>query len=248
MTDRVALVTGGTSGIGAESAKAFARAGYGVVLSGRREAEGNQVASEIESAGGQALFVRADASVEDDAVRLVETTLERFGRLDAAFNNAGIEGDVHRPSHEQSHENFRRVFDINVWGVLCNMKHQIPAMLERGGGSIVNNASVAGLVGFGGMSVYSASKHAVVGLTRNAALEYATQGIRVNAVAPGPIETEMYERFADDETKAMIASIVPTQRAGKVAEIATAVVWLADPANSYTTGQTIAIDGGYTAQ
>ena len=164
---------------------------------------------------------------------LVEQTVSTYGRLDAAFNNAGVEGDLFRPSHEHTKANFDHVFNINVWGVLAAMAAEIPAMLESGGGSIVNNASIAGLVGFPGMAVYTASKHAVVGLTRNAALEYAGQGIRVNAVAPGPIESEMFDRFANDELRESMNQMIPMGRVGKGDEIASAVRWLLDPANSY---------------
>jgi NAD(P)-dependent dehydrogenase (short-subunit alcohol dehydrogenase family) len=244
----VALVTGATSGIGAATAKALGAADYRVVLAGRRADKGRAIVQEIQRAGGQAAFFATDVS-EPDAVRsLVGKTLETFGRLDAAFNNAGIEGDLFVPVHQQTPDNVRRVFDVNVEAVLNCMKAEIAAMLEHGGGAIVNNASVAGVVGFPGMSVYTASKHAVVGFSRGAALEYAKQGIRVNAVAPGPIETEMFERFANDEVRAQIQATVPMGRMGRPDEIASAVLWLVDPRNSYTTGQVIAVDGGFTAQ
>ena len=244
----VILVTGATSGIGAATAKAFAAAGHRVVLSGRRADKGEAVVAEIEKAGGEATFFASDISQPEEIQRLVDNTLETYGRLDVAFNNAGIEGDSFIPTHEQTTENFRAVFETNVEAVLNSMKAEIPAMLKNGGGSIINNASIAGLLGFNGMSVYTASKHAVVGLTRNAALEYAQQGIRVNAVAPGPIETEMYDRFANDEVREQINMMVPMGRPGTGEEIASAVQWLADPRNSYTTGQVIAVDGGFTTQ
>ncbi len=244
----VILVTGATSGIGAATAKAFAAAGHRVVLAGRRADKGLAVVDAIRAEGGEATFFPADVSNPEEVQSLVDKTLETYGRLDAAFNNAGVEGDTLVPFHEQSAENYRHVFDVNVEAVLNCMKAQVPAMLQSGGGAIVNNASIAGLVGFNGMSVYGASKHAVIGLTRNAALEYAQQGIRVNAVAPGPIETEMYDRFANDEVREQINTMVPMGRSGTAEEVASAVVWLADPANSYTTGQVIAVDGGFTAQ
>ena len=247
-TSQVLLVTGATSGIGAATAKSFAADGHRVVLSGRRADKGEALVSEIRAAGGEATFVRTDVSNPEELQALVDRTLETYGRLDVAFNNAGVEGDSFVPTADQSSENYRHVFDVNVEAVLNSMKAEIPAMLQSGGGSIVNNASIAGLLGFNGMGVYTASKHAVVGLTRNAALEYAPQGIRVNAVAPGPIETEMYDRFATDEVREQIAMMVPMGRAGQPEEIASAVQWLADPRNSYTTGQVIAVDGGYTAQ
>jgi NAD(P)-dependent dehydrogenase (short-subunit alcohol dehydrogenase family) len=243
----VILVTGATSGIGAATAKSFAARGHRVVLAGRRADKGQAVVDEIRAAGGEATFFTTDVSNPAEIQSLVENTIGTYGRLDAAFNNAGVEGDAFVPMHEQSAENFRRVFDVNVEAVLNCMKAEIGAMLETGGGAIVNNASIAGLVGFNGMSVYTASKHAVIGLTRNAALEYAQQGIRVNAVAPGPIETEMYGRLAD-EIREQIKTMVPMGRPGQPEEIASAVMWLADPANSYTTGQVIAVDGGFTTQ
>lgn len=245
---QVVLVTGGTSGIGEATARAFASKGHKVVLVGRRAEKGEAVATSIREAGGEATFIAADLSQEGQAQRVVDETIEKYGRLDVAFNNAGVEGDAFVPTHEQTTENYRRVFDVNVESVLDSMKAQIPAMLEKGGGAIVNNASIAGLLGFNGMSVYAASKHAVVGLTRNAALEYAPHGLRVNAVAPGPIETEMYDRFANDDVRAQINTMVPMGRAGRPEEIASAVLWLCDADNTYTTGQVIAVDGGFTAQ
>ena len=245
---KVVLVTGATSGIGAATAEAFAAAGNRVVLSGRRADKGEELVAKIRAAGGEATFVQADVSDPEQIKSLVGRTLETYGRLDVAFNNAGVEGDSFVPTADQTAENYRQVFDINVEGVLNSMKAQIPAMLESGGGAIVNNASIAGLLGFNGMSVYAASKHAVVGLTRNAALEYAQAGIRVNAVAPGPIETEMYDRFADEAVREQVNAMVPMGRSGQPEEIASAVLWLADPKNSYTTGQVIAVDGGFTSQ
>ncbi|MDA3959606.1 MAG: SDR family oxidoreductase [Planctomycetota bacterium] len=247
--DRVALVTGATSGIGAATAQTFAKAGYRVVLAGRRADKGEAVAATINDAGGEATFVQTDVADVDQIKRLIDTTESTYGRLDAAFNNAGIEGDLFVPLHTSTVDNYQRVFDINVRGVMVSMQHQIPLMLKTGGGSIINNSSIAGVVGFQGMSIYTASKHAVIGFTKGAALEYAKSGIRVNAVGPGAIETEMYGRFAADKaTQDMMASLHPVGRAGKPEEIASAVLWLADPANSFTTGQAINVDGGFTAQ
>lgn len=243
----VVLITGATSGIGAATALAFGRAGWRVALAGRRAEQGDAVAKQIRDLGAEALFVATDVTDRSALDRLVERTVKQFGRLDAAFNNAGVEGDVFVPTHEQRMENYTNVFDVNVRALLASMQAEIPAILKSGGGAIVNNASIAGLTGFGGMGVYAASKSAVVGLTRTAALDYATQGLRINAVAPGPIETDMYDRFATEEVKAAIRQRVPMGRAGTPAEIASAVLWLCDPTNTYTTGQIIAVDGGFTA-
>ena len=189
--------------------------------------------------------------MDDDAQvqALVDVTVAKYGRLDIAFNNAGIEGDPFVPLHEQSLDNYERVFRTNVRSVLGSMKAQIPAMLADGGGSIINNASVAGMIGFGGMSVYTASKHAVVGLSRAAALEYSAQGVRVNAVAPGAIETDMYDRFAtEDEVKQQLTSLHPIGRVGRADEVAKAVTWLASDESSFVTGTVLPVDGGFTTQ
>jgi NAD(P)-dependent dehydrogenase (short-subunit alcohol dehydrogenase family) len=204
---KVALVTGGTSGIGKATATAFARAGAKVVLSGRREKEGAQVVAEIKKLGGEAAFVRADVAKDADVKAMVDFTVDKFGRLDIAFNNAGVEWKG--PLEQATEEEYRRIFDINVWGVLNSMRHEIPVMLKNGGGAIVNTSSVAGHVGLAQVSVYIASKHAVEGLTRSVALEFAKQNIRINAVAPGPIATDMWDRFAGEELTAQVTSLVP---------------------------------------
>src|SRR6266478_3015688 len=206
---KVALVTGGNAGIGREAALAFAKQGAQVVVSGRRETEGNAVIAEIEASGGEAIFIKTDVSKESDVKAMIERTLAKFGRLDCAFNNAGIEQTL-TPLPDQTEETYDQIMDINVKGVWLSLKHEIPAMLKTGGGAIVNNASIAGLLGFATAPVYAASKHAVVGLTKAGALEYAKQNLRVNAVTPGAIETRMFHDFATTpEVKQMLESAHP---------------------------------------
>lgn len=248
-TDKVALVTGGTSGIGRETAIAFAREGARVVIAGRREKEGAETVALIQQAGSQGLFVKTDVSQETDVQAMVEKTLHAFGRIDAAFNNAGIEGTPFVPTHQQTVDNYQQVMNINVLGVLLCMKHQIPALQKSGGGAIVNNASVTGTVGMAGMSVYVASKHAVLGLTKSTALELAKENIRVNAVSPGLTESEMFDRFASlGSSREVVAGLTPNGRIATAAEVAAAVLFLCSPAASYITGSNLAIDGGWTAQ
>src|SRR5919197_827301 len=243
---KVALVTGGTSGIGKATAVAFARAGAKVVLSGRREKEGASVVNEIKKLGGDAAFVRTDIAKDADVKAMVDFTVEKFGRLDLAFNNAGVEWKG--PLHQAAEAEYRRVFDINVWGVLNSMRHEIPAMLKNGSGAIVNNSSVAGHVGMGEVSIYIASKHAVEGLTKSVALEFARQNIRVNAVAPGVIATDMFDRFAGKELGDQITSMIPVGRRGVSEEIAAAVLYLCSDDAKFTTGTSLVVDGGRIAQ
>jgi len=244
---KVALVTGGTSGIGKTTAIAFARAGAKVVLSGRREKEGAQVVAEIRKLGGDAAFVRADVAKDADVTAMVKFAVDKFGRLDIAFNNAGVEWQG--PLERATEAEYRRIFDINVWGVLNSMRHEIPAMLKNGGGAIVNTSSVAGHVGLAQVSVYIASKHAVEGLTKALALEFAKQNIRVNAVAPAGVATDMVDRFAgkEGETRDYLTSLHPVGRIGTTDEIAAAVLYLASDAAKFTTGTSLVVDGGFIA-
>jgi NAD(P)-dependent dehydrogenase (short-subunit alcohol dehydrogenase family) len=248
LQDKIALVTGGTSGIGRATAIAYAKAGAKVVVSGRREKEGLETVELIRKAGGEGTFVQADVSVPTDIEKLIAKTVETYGRLDIAFNNAGTEGRVRAPLADQDDDDFDQIWSVNVKGVYLSMKHEIPAMLKNGGGVIVNNASIAGVIGFPTAATYVASKHAVIGLTKHAALEYAQQGIRANAVAPGAIETGMLDRFAEDVPREMMVSLHPMGRLGKADEIADPVVWLSSPQSAFVTGQTVAVDGGFTAQ
>ena len=244
---KVVLVTGGTSGIGKTTAIEFARAGAKVVLTGRREKEGAQVVAEIKKLGGDAAFVRADVAKDADVKAMVDFTVDKYGRLDVAFNNAGVEWKG--PLDQATEAEYRRVFDTNVWGVLNSMRHEIPVMLKNGGGAIVNNSSVAGHVGLAEVSVYIASKHAVEGLTKSVALEVAKQNIRVNAVAPGVIATDMLDRFAgkEGEMRDFLKSIVPVGRIGTGEEIAAAVLYLCSDGAKFTTGTSLVVDGGYIA-
>jgi len=250
LSGSVALVTGATSGIGLATAEMFAQRGCKVVLAGRRTELGEAAAESIRASSGEAMFVQTDVTDEGQVQSLVEATINQYGSLDIAFNNAGIEGDPLTPLHEASLENFDRVFLTNVRSVFSCMQHEARAMLAGGGGAIVNNASIAGMIGFPGLATYSASKHAVIGLTKTSALEYAEHGIRVNAVAPAVIETQMFDRIADHNSDVIefARTLHPMKRFGEPAEVAEAVLWLASPDNSFTTGITVPIDGGFTAQ
>jgi NAD(P)-dependent dehydrogenase (short-subunit alcohol dehydrogenase family) len=245
LENKVALVTGGTSGIGKATAIALGVAGAKVVFSGRREEEGEDTANLIRQSGAECLFVRSDVSSEAEVKALIQTTIEQYGRLDCAFNNAGIDPSP-KPLHEQSVEDFDKLMAINVRGLFLCMKYEIQQMLTQGAGVIVNNSSMGGLIAFPGISPYNASKHAVMGLTRSAALDYAQKGIRINAVNPGMIATDMMNRLADGNPEQM-ASTIPMGRMGRAEEIAATVVFLCSDAASYITGQPIVIDGGYTA-
>ena len=246
---KVALVTGGSSGIGRATALAFAREGAQVVIGDRNTRRGEETVSMIRNAGGTASFRRTDVLVAADIEALVEHAISEYGGLDLAFNNAGIEGDV-RPLVEQTEANYDAIMDINVKGVWLSMKYEIPRMLERGGGAIVNCSSVAGVVGFPGIGIYAASKHAVIGLTKTAALEYSAQRIRINAVNPAVIDTEMADRLAAglNMKKADLSTLHPIGRIGQVDEVADAVLWLCSGRASFVTGHSLVVDGGFTVR
>lgn len=246
---KVAVVTGGTSGIGKAAAIALAQAGAKVVVAGRRQAEGEETIRLLQASGGDGFFVATDVSKEADVQTLIEKAMARYGRLDIAFNNAGVDQET-TPLPEQTEATYDRIMDINVKGVWLSLKHEIPAMLKNGGGAIVNTSSGLGLVGAAGVPIYVASKHAVEGLTKSVALEYALQGIRVNAVSPGLIQTEMFDRTVQTNTELMeyFKTTLPMGRIGTPQEVVNAVLWLCSDASSFVTGQSLTVDGGYTAQ
>jgi NAD(P)-dependent dehydrogenase (short-subunit alcohol dehydrogenase family) len=248
MKTSVVLVTGALTGIGRATALAFAREGARVVVSGRRDDEGRKLAAELQELGAEAEFLHSDVRHEDDVRSLIDKTVARFGRLDAAVNCAGTEGTP-GPVTEQTAETYAATFDTNVLGTLLSMKHEMRVMFAQGSGSIVNVSSTYGHTGAAGAAVYSASKHAVEGLTKSAALEAASSGVRVNMVAPGPIETGMLDRFTGtDERKAGLAATVPLKRVGRPEEIAHTILFLASDKASFITGASYLVDGGKTAQ
>ena len=247
MSHPVVLITGALTGIGRATALAFAHEGAHIVVSGRRDDVGKALAAELRGLGTEAEFVRADVRHEGDVQDLVDKTVARFGRLDVAVNNAGTEGRP-GPVTEQSAESYASTFDTNVLGVLLSMKHELRVMQAQGSGSIVNLSSTMGQRGAPGASLYTASKHAVEGLTKSAALEAAAFGVRVNAVAPGPIDTAMLDRFTgSSERKAGLVAGVPLKRAGRPEEIADAIVFTSSAKASFITGQIINVNGGRTA-
>jgi NAD(P)-dependent dehydrogenase (short-subunit alcohol dehydrogenase family) len=247
MSHQVVLITGALTGIGRASAVLFAKQGADVVVSGRRDAEGEALAAELRGLGAKAAFVHADVRQESDVRSLVDQTVERFGRLDVAVNNAGTEGSP-GPVTEQTAESYAATFDSNVLGVLLSMKHELRAMLPRGSGSIVNISSAYGRIGAPGASVYVASKHAVEGLTKSAALEVAGTGVRVNVVEPGTTDTGMLTRFTStDDNKAALVSTVPLKRLAAPEEIAQVIAFVASDNASYMTGASIPVDGGMIA-
>jgi NAD(P)-dependent dehydrogenase (short-subunit alcohol dehydrogenase family) len=244
-TGKVALITGGTAGIGRATAVAFAERGANVVVAGRREAEGAETIALIQKAGGNALFVRTDVSVESEIAGLVARTQEHFGRLDFVFNNAGVGGEG-RGGISATGEIYDRIMNINTRGVFFSMKHQIPAMLLSGGGAIVNNASILGLRPNADSVIYSASKAAVIALSKSVALEFAPKGIRVNAVCAAIIETDMTERMrSKEETRRDLLERHPVGRFGRPEEVAAAVLYLCSPEASFITGVALPLDGGF---
>lgn len=248
--DKVALVTGGGAGIGRATAIAFAAKGAKVVVADVNAKEAQATVEQIAKAGGEALFVKADVSNTAQAEAMVAKTLEAYGRLDYACNNAGIEG-VQGPAGELDPADWQRVIDVNLTGVFLSMHYEIPAMLESGGGAIVNMASILGQVAFGGATAYTAAKHGVIGLTKTAALDYAAKGIRINAVCPAFIVTPMLERagmLGDPGTRAYMDSLHPIGRMGQPEEVAETVTFLCSEGASFIHGEALLVDGGYVAK
>jgi NAD(P)-dependent dehydrogenase (short-subunit alcohol dehydrogenase family) len=248
MTTPVVLVTGALTGIGRATAEAFGKRGAKVVVSGRHVEPGEALAAELSSLGAEsAVFVKADIRQEDEVRALIDEAIKRYGRLDIAVNNAGT--DSMGPIVEQTPESYAAIFDTNVLGTLLSMKHEMRIMVPQGSGSIVNLSSIYGKKGFPGASLYVASKHAIIGLTKSGALEGAAVGVRVNAVAPGPVQTAMFDRVVDTvgAPKEAIVGQIPQGRAGDVVEIADAIVFITSEQAGFLTGQTIFIDGGITA-
>jgi NAD(P)-dependent dehydrogenase (short-subunit alcohol dehydrogenase family) len=243
---KVALVTGGNSGIGRAIASSFAEQGAKVVIAARRVADGEETVSMIRDAGGEAIFVATDVSKSSDVQAMVATCISEYGKIDFAVNNAGIEGTVMVPTADYEEEAWDRVIDINLKGVFLCMKYEIPEMLKQGKGAIVNMSSVAGLIGGRVGVAYYASKHGVIGATKSAALEYAAQGIRINAVCPAIIETPMVERelINNEELAEKFRAAHPVGRFGQPEEVAAATLWLCSEGASFTTGHALPVDGG----
>ncbi len=247
MSTQVVLITGALTGIGRATARAFADEGARIVVSGRRDEAGHALVTELRALGAEAEFVRADVRHEDEVRSLVDQTVARFGRLDVAVNNAGTEGQP-GPVTEQSADSYAATFETNVLGTVLSLKHEMRVMLAQGSGSIVNLSSTMGHKAAPGASIYTASKHAVEGLTKSAALEGAVSGVRVNAVAPGPVETGMLDRFTGSaERKAGLIAGVPLKRAGTPEEIAQTILFLSSDKAPFITGHIISVDGGKSA-
>jgi NAD(P)-dependent dehydrogenase (short-subunit alcohol dehydrogenase family) len=246
MDQKVAIVTGGSSGIGRATAIALAKQGVKVTVAARRSKEGEETVRLIKEAGSDGIFVKTDVANENDVRSLVEKTVKQYNRLDYAFNNAGIE-EMTTPLVDQTSEVFDQIMNVNVKGVWLSMKYEIPEMIRNGGGAIVNTSSGAGVIGYPQQPIYIASKHAVLGLTKSAALEYAKSGIRINAIAPGVTETEMAERV-DKQLIESLKSIPPIGRIGDPQEIANAVVWLLSDKASFVLGHRLLVDGGLVSR
>jgi len=246
---KTAIVTGAGSGIGRATALLFGREGANVVCADWHEAEAEAAAESIRKAGGQAVSIKTDVSKESDVQKMIAAATERFGRLDVIFNNAGIEGEQ-APTADCTTENFDRVISVNLRGVFLGTKYGIAAMLQTGGGSVINNASVAGLVGFANIPAYCASKGGVIQLSKTAALEYAKKNVRVNAICPGVIDTAMVQRFVGDNpaTKAAFEATEPVGRFGTADEVAALVLFLASDDSSFCTGAAYPVDGGFVAE
>lgn len=246
LNEKVGIVTGGGTGIGRATALAMAKAGATLVIGNRNATKGEEVVQTIEQFGGRAIFQQTDVSKPDDVMSLVQRAVAEFGRLDLGFNNAGMDGEQ-VPLHEQDIDKASTLFDVNIKGVFYCMKYEIEQMLKQGGGSIVNTSSIFGLNGYPGWSLYVSTKHAVTGMTKAAALDYAKRGVRINAVGPGPVETPLLHEGTGGDPHSY-AAFVPMGRIGQPEEIADAVVWLLSDEARYVTGHTLPVDGGVCSQ
>ena len=250
MTDqKAAIITGGSSGIGRAAAVALAKQGVKIAIAARRAKEGEETVRLVKEAGSEGIFVKTDVANENDVRSLVEKTVKQYNRLDYAFNNAGIEEKT-TPLVDQTSEVFDQIMNVNVKGVWLSMKYEIPEMIRTGGGAIVNTSSGAGVVGYPQQPIYIASKHAVLGLTKSAALEYAKSGIRINSIAPGGVDTDMVERLTEDDKqwRETLTSMHPIGRLSNPEEIANAVVWLLSNSASFVLGHTLLVDGGVVSR